>query len=179
MMRSPIRPTAMPIASGAGSASATWKNRRPKRRRVIAFTSVAPAIPPSSEIPPFQTSNHSTGEAKSPRCAITYATRAPTIAPINDQNTIELTASTEIPRRGASFPNSHAPIAKPIAMNTPCGEKPRTRGVTGQPTEAISGGIGPSVTAASRATAGPEPGDGATDEQSARDVARVVDADVD
>ena len=54
MIRSPILPTAIPKASGATNASATWKNRRPNRRILIAFAIVAPAIPPSSEIPPFQ-----------------------------------------------------------------------------------------------------------------------------
>ena len=34
------------------------------------------------------------------------------------RTTTELIASSEIPRRGASRPNSHAPIAKPIAMNS-------------------------------------------------------------
>ena len=61
MMRSPIRPIAMPRANGAASASATWKKRNPNRRMLIAFAIVAPAIPPSSEIPPFQISNASTG----------------------------------------------------------------------------------------------------------------------
>ena len=91
----------------------------------------------------------SIGEAKSDTWAITYATRAPTIAPIKDQNTIEFTASTEIPRRAASRPNNQAPVAKPMAMNTPWGEKPSTRSTTGQPTEASEGLIVPSVTARS------------------------------
>ena len=55
MMRSPIRPIAIPRARGAVSASATWKNRRPKRRMLTAFAIVAPAMPPRSEIPPFHT----------------------------------------------------------------------------------------------------------------------------
>ena len=72
MMRSPIRPTAMPSASGAASASATWKKRSPNRRMLIAFAIVAPAIPPSSEIPPFQIRSASTGlGANSDQCATT------------------------------------------------------------------------------------------------------------
>ena len=72
MMRSPIRPIAIPSASGAASASATWKKRSPKRRMLIAFAIVAPAIPPSSEMPPFQIKNASTGlEENSDQCAST------------------------------------------------------------------------------------------------------------
>src|SRR5262249_6736500 len=179
MIRSPIRPTAMPRASGAVRASATWKNRRPKRRMLIAFAIVAPVIPPRSEMPPSHTSSHWTGEENSLACAITYATRAPTIAPISDQNTIEFTASTEMPRRGASLPKSQAPIANPIAMKTPCGEEPRTLGVTGQPTDASKAGIAPSVAATSGTAVWPDPSDGATEQEPARDVARMVDADVD
>src|SRR5436190_421919 len=95
---------------------------------------------------------------------------------MSDQKTIEFTASTEIPRRPASRPNNQAPVANPMAMNTPWGEKPNTRSTTGQPTEASDGLIGPSVTACSRATAGPEPRDRASEEQPARHVARVVHA---
>ena len=139
MIRSPIRPIAIPSASGAASTSATWKNRNPKRRMLMAFAIVAPAIPPSSEMPPFQIMSHCTGEENSETCAITYPTRAPTIAPINDQNTTELIASFEIPRRRASFPNSQAPTMNPMAMNSPCGEiakvlPKRKRSMTGQPT---------------------------------------------
>src|SRR5437870_5448223 len=176
MMRSPIRPIAIPRASGAVSVSATLKKRRPNRRMLTAFAIVAPAMPPRREIPPFQTSSHSIGEAKSDTWAITYATRAPTIAPIRDQKTIEFTASTEIPRRPASRPNNQAPVANPMAMNTPWGEKPNTRSTTGQPTEASDGLIRPSVTACSRTTAGPEPRDRASEEQPTRHVARVVHA---
>jgi len=41
MMRSPIRPIAIPRARGAVRASATWKNRRPNRRMLTAFAIVA------------------------------------------------------------------------------------------------------------------------------------------
>src|SRR5437764_12185332 len=95
---------------------------------------------------------------------------------MSDQKTIEFTASTEIPRRPASRPNNQAPVANPMAMNAPWGEKPKTRSTTGQPTEASDGLIGPSVTACSRATAGQEPRDRASEEQPARHVARVVHA---
>ncbi len=72
MIRSPIRPTAMPRASGAARASATWKNRNPNRRMLIAFAIVAPAMPPSSEMPPFQMYSVSIGAgANSDQCAST------------------------------------------------------------------------------------------------------------
>jgi hypothetical protein len=45
----------MPSASGAVNASAIWKNRNRYRRMLTAFAIVAPAIPPSSVIPPFHT----------------------------------------------------------------------------------------------------------------------------
>ena len=71
MMRSPIRPIVMPSASAGATASATWKKRSPYRRMFTAFAIVAPAIPPSSEMPPFQMSSHSSGLANSPEWAST------------------------------------------------------------------------------------------------------------
>ena len=55
MMRSPIRPTTIPNARAGTIVSATWKKRRCHRLMFTAFAIVAPAIPPSSEIPPCHT----------------------------------------------------------------------------------------------------------------------------
>jgi hypothetical protein len=73
MIRSPVRPTAIPSARPGATASATWKNRNRYVWRLMlkAFAIVAPAIPPRSEIPPFQISSHSIGLENSETCAIT------------------------------------------------------------------------------------------------------------
>ena len=71
MIRSPMRPIAMPSASAGATGSATWKNRYPWRRTRGTFTITAPAMPPSSEMPPSQIFSMSTNESNSATWAIT------------------------------------------------------------------------------------------------------------
>ena len=101
---------------------------------------IAPVMPPSSEIPPFHTYSHSSGLENSERCAITYATREPTIAPISAQNNMVLMCSGVTPRRIPIRPRSQPPIMNPTAMPRPCGEMAkspnRNRSRTGQPMDA-------------------------------------------
>src|SRR5215210_485496 len=150
---------------------------------LTAFAIVAPAIPPSREMPPFQIANQSSGLENSDTWAITYATRAPITAPINAQTTTEFAASIETPRRTASFVNSHDPVMKPTAIPRPCGESAivspnRNRSTTGHPIAATIPIIAASLPTAFGTVPGarPQPRDGAPEQQPADDVARVVDA---
>ena len=65
MIRSPMRPIAMPSASAGATGSATWKNRYPSRRTRGTFTMTAPAMPPRSEMPPSQILSMPTTESNS------------------------------------------------------------------------------------------------------------------
>ena len=55
MIRSPIRPIPIPSASATAAGSITWKNRYPYFRIRGMLMTIAPVMPPSSEIPPFHT----------------------------------------------------------------------------------------------------------------------------
>ena len=72
MTRSPIRPTTMPMTTTQGTArSMTFQNDRPSDRILGTPASTAPAMPPRSEMPPFQTAKISSGLGKSPGWLIT------------------------------------------------------------------------------------------------------------
>src|SRR6185503_16782852 len=128
--------------------------------------------------------------------------REPRIAPINAQNSIVLMCSGVTPRRTPIRPKSQPPIMNPIAIPRPCGEMAnaspnRNRSRTGQPIDASeekedntgsesTGAFGGASTVlrrcfgrASRTARRPEPSEGASDQEPADHVGRVVHAHVD
>jgi hypothetical protein len=64
--RSPTRPTTIPRASPGAAASITFQNDSPSERILGRASTMAPKMPPSSEIPPSHTRSASPSESYSP-----------------------------------------------------------------------------------------------------------------